>query len=185
MDPWIVKENKDGTVTISKPVYDALKNAANELKYLYSKLAEMADFICDIKARKYIDNDWSPLPDEANRWIPISEKLPKEAEYVAIVVMSDDSYGGGTDISYTVDLGAYCTGDGDIECDGGFFFTCHDINEGQPCKVVAWMPLPEYEDKNEEERFKAGLTRTGTNGANIRVGFAEAVLKIIEECEEW
>ncbi len=121
MRSYVVEENKNGTVTIPKEVYEELAKAYTNMKMEENR-------------------------KKNNRWIPISEKLPPEAEDVAIVVMSDYSYGDGTDIYYTVDLGAFCTGEGDVECDGGFFYTCHDINEGQPCKVVAWMPLPKYKE---------------------------------------
>lgn len=81
-------------------------------------------------------------------WIPIDEKLPNDGQEVLITVWEDWSYGKGTKIEYHVDYAIYVY-DGHFRvCGGrGGFNTMKPVVHGQPCKIIAWMPLPEpYRD---------------------------------------
>lgn len=52
-------------------------------------------------------------------WIPVSERLPEEGQVDGYIPV-DEKYSP----------------------DGGYFDTNNDWIEGQPCEVLAWMPLP-------------------------------------------
>lgn len=89
-----------------------------------------------------------------NNWIPIVEgcKMPNEGDDVLVTIWSDESYGKGTDIRHYVDIGSYRVSvfsylETDIP--GCGFDTTNDWDEGQPVKVIAWMPKPEPYVKGE------------------------------------
>lgn len=73
-------------------------------------------------------------------WTPVSKALPPEGEIVLVTVWEDRSYGKNTDIHYYVDLATFCK---DAYFEEGSFMTSNDWDEGQPCKITAWMLLPE------------------------------------------
>lgn len=77
------------------------------------------------------------------KWIPINERLPNDGEIVLITVWEDWSYGKGTKIETHVDIASFDISDGYFKVENGFFNTFTDWLEGQPCKITAWMPLPE------------------------------------------
>lgn len=76
-------------------------------------------------------------------WIPIDEKLPNDGQEVLVTVWEDWSYGKGTKIEYHVDVAIFYIDDAYFRVDGGAFNTMTDWLEGQPCKIIAWAPLPE------------------------------------------
>ena len=83
-----------------------------------------------------------------SEWIIIEEgcKLPNPCESVLVSIVTDWSYGKGTDVCYEVDYAQFQDdGSGylDTILPGVGFDTNNDWDEGQPIKVVAWMPLPE------------------------------------------
>lgn len=79
----------------------------------------------------------------ANRWIPVAERLPEEAFGCLVTVEEDDIYGEPHRVIYP-DFVGY---------DGK---TWNDADgETIPFEVIAWMPLPqpyksESEDKGDE-----------------------------------
>lgn len=81
-------------------------------------------------------------------WIPVSESLPAEGYTVLVTVWEDMSYGKNTDIRRYVDLGYFIKDDyiaipvDEKAAKEGSFMIVNDWDEGQPCKVTAWMPLP-------------------------------------------
>lgn len=96
-----------------------------------------------------------------NNWIPIDGKhdLPKVEQQCFITVWSDWSYGKETQISIRVDWGQFFKKDSyiNINNNGDGFATFNDWKEGQPVKVLAWMPFKEGVDIDEisdEELFE-------------------------------
>lgn len=91
-----------------------------------------------------------------SNWIPVSKEPPTEAQHVLITIKTDNSYGRGTKVEYEVDVATFHKNNGYLEssCGNGFFDTDNDWDEGQPIKVIAWMPKPkaylEKEKKNVE-----------------------------------
>mgnify|MGYP003533687129 CR=1 FL=1 len=96
-----------------------------------------------------------------NNWIPIDGKheLPTEKQQCFITVWEDWSYGKGTQISIDVDWSEFVLKDSYIPIgdNGEGFNTFNDWKEGQPVKVLAWMPFKEGVDIDEisdEELFE-------------------------------
>lgn len=83
-------------------------------------------------------------------WIPLEERVPEENQEVLITLEIDWSYGRGTDIKYEVDIATFSKFGGYISTEYGYFDTPNDWLEGQPCDVVAWLPLPEPYKKEEK-----------------------------------
>lgn len=67
----------------------------------------------------------------AQRWIPVSERLPEEAYGCLVTVHVDNPFSGEYDTIYNEIVG--WDGDGWNDSDGWTL----------PYEVVAWMPLPE------------------------------------------
>jgi hypothetical protein len=94
-----------------------------------------------------------------NNWIPIDGKhiLPNDKQHCFITVWEDWSYGEGTEISIDVDWGQYSLGHSYININdkGDGFNTYNDWKEGQPVKILAWMPFKEGCDIDEmsDEEF--------------------------------
>lgn len=86
-------------------------------------------------------------------WIPIEgkHKLPDENQQCFITVWEDWSYGRGTDISIDIDLGQFSLKNSyiNINDNGDGFDAFNDWREGQPVKVLAWMPFKEGCDIDE------------------------------------
>jgi hypothetical protein len=82
-----------------------------------------------------------------SNWIPIDgeHELPEDGQQCFITVWEDWSYGDGTQISINVDWGKYSLGDSyiNINDNGDGFNTYNDWKEGQPVKILAWMPIEE------------------------------------------
>jgi hypothetical protein len=92
-------------------------------------------------------------------WIPIDgkHKLPDNKQQCFITVWEDWSYGMETQISVDVDCGEFSLGDSYININdkGDGFNTYNDWKEGQPVKILAWMPFKEGRDIDEmsDEEF--------------------------------
>ncbi len=88
-----------------------------------------------------------------SNWIPIDGKhnLPNEGQQCFITVWEDWSYGKGTEISIDVDWGEFALNGSyiPINDNGDGFNTFNDWKEGQPVKVLAWMPFKEDCDIDE------------------------------------
>ena len=82
-----------------------------------------------------------------SNWIPIDGKheLPIKDQQCFITVWEDWSYGKGTEICIDVDWGQFSLGKSyiNINDNGDGFNTFNDWKEGQPVKVLAWMPFKE------------------------------------------
>lgn len=82
-----------------------------------------------------------------NSWIPIDNKqnLPSEGQQCFVTVWEDWSYGKGTEISINVDWGEFVLNNSyiSINDNGTGFNTLNDWKEGQPVKILAWMPFKE------------------------------------------
>lgn len=96
-----------------------------------------------------------------SNWIPIDGKhdLPIEKQQCFITVWTDWSYGKGTEICINVDLGQFSLGRSyiNINNNGDGFNTFNDWKEGQPVKVLAWMPFKEgcdIDEMSDEEVFE-------------------------------
>ena len=81
-----------------------------------------------------------------NEWIPISkDHLPSSGEEVLITFTEDWSYGKGTEVRTHVDAATYNSCGGYLNNPEGIpggFDTDNDWDEGQPIKILAWMPFP-------------------------------------------
>ena len=86
-----------------------------------------------------------------NNWIILEKgcETPKHGEKVLITIWMDNSRGKGTDIEYVVDVGEYNRICGYLDAElhdllytNAGFDTDNDWDEGQPIKVIAWMPIP-------------------------------------------
>lgn len=84
----------------------------------------------DGKIEDYCPNDYDDIfdIDQEPKWIPCTERLPKE-EYKNYLVSTNDG---------EVDIGSYGSEKGWSMCDAdGFYYPQH-----RGIEVVAWMPLP-------------------------------------------
>lgn len=81
-----------------------------------------------------------------NKWIPINkDHLPSSGEEVLITFTEDWSYGKGTDVHMHVITATYNSCGGCLNNPEGIpggFDTDDDWDEGQPIKILAWMPFP-------------------------------------------
>lgn len=96
-----------------------------------------------------------------SNWIPIDGKhdLPIEKQQCFITIWTDWSYGKGTEICIDVDWGQFSLGRSYININdkGDGFNTFNDWKEGQPVKVLAWMPFKEdcdIDEMSDEEVFE-------------------------------
>lgn len=88
-----------------------------------------------------------------SNWIPIDgeHSLPAQGQQCFITVWEDWSYGKGTEINIDVDWGRFSVGNSyiNISNNGDGFDTFNDWKEGQPVKVIAWMPFKDRCDIDE------------------------------------
>ena len=96
-----------------------------------------------------------------SNWIPIDGKhdLPIEKQQCFITIWTDWSYGKGTEICIDVDWGQFSLGKSyiNINDNGDGFNTFNDWKEGQPVKILAWMPFKEgcdIDEMSDEEVFE-------------------------------
>lgn len=112
------------------------------------------------EAKAWLEHHFDPIPDgtkqseavslaikalEATTWIPVSEKLPNDEDYV--LVCYED--GHIRTAYYYIDTNIYPSEFEDC-CETGWYNYNEDFMYAQD--VIAWMPLPKpYKAESEEE----------------------------------
>jgi hypothetical protein len=100
-----------------------------------------AELIPVFRVKQWIEHD-AQLMNVANRWIPISERLPKKSMKCLVTVgrFNFTEIATYSDLMGIIDHKIFYQGE-----------VGHDSFEDITQYVKAWMPLPEpYEGKNEE-----------------------------------